>query len=114
MRRRYGVVISAAVLALQLAGSGSAQIAPPDLEELEIISALLDANDVAGLRRYLALNPELLEGESELAQLLRDYMEQSENMAAFLGAGNAVEGSDSDEWVPVARSGADGPLASLY
>lgn len=121
MKRRYGVLVSAAMLALQLSGDAGAQEATVELDELETISALLDANDVEGLRRYLAIHPELLQGESDLARLLREYMEQSQNMAAFVGvwedaagfAGGDDDGSLFDEGETVAP-GAGDPVASLY
>ena len=121
MRRRYGVVISAAVLALQLAGNAGAQVAAPDLEELETIAELLDANDVEGLRTYLMLNPDLLQGESELAVLLREYMEQSTDIAAFLSVpedttAGAVSDLDAASPAVTGEAAADAGVgvASLY
>lgn len=113
MKRRYGVVISAAMLALQLSGNAGAQVAAPALEELEAISALLDANDVEGLRAYLEIHPELLQGESELARLLRNYMLQSADMTAFLGiAEDATASSDDDD--PPTPPGEGALIVSIY
>ncbi len=118
MKRRYGVLVSAAVLALQLSGDAAAQVPAVELEELETISALLDANDVEGLRTYLAVRPELLQGGSDLARLLREYMEQSADVAAFVGVWEdaaGVAGDDSDAG-PAAGEAPDAgdPVASLY
>jgi hypothetical protein len=93
MRRRLSIAISALVLATQLTSPGSAQ--QPAIRELEEISALLDANDVEGLRTYLSGRPDLLEGDSELARLLVRYMALSEDAIGFLGIG--ARQSDSDD-----------------
>ena len=82
MRRRYGVAVAALMLALQF--SGEAWSAEPSLEELETISAFLDANDVDGLRAYLLLHPDFMQGESGLARLLTDFMEQSDDILTYL------------------------------
>ena len=83
MKRRYGVAISAMILAAQLAGPAHA--AEPSLEQLETISALLDANDVQELRAYLLSHPELLDGTTDLSLLLSAYMEESSNVVSYLG-----------------------------
>lgn len=122
MRRRYGVLVSATALALQLSGDASAQGAAVELDELETISALLDANDVEALRNYIAIHPELVEGDSALARLLREYMDQSADMAAFLGGWEAAAGfvDSNDDPTPAPDggegpvAGAGGPSASLY
>lgn len=83
MRRRYAIAVSALTLALHFGTPASA--AAPTLEELGLIADLLDANDVEALRAYLLLRPWLLEGDTVLAELLREYMEESRDVAAFLG-----------------------------
>lgn len=82
MRQKIGVAISAMMLAMQLGSSVAAL--PPTAEQLEEMTALLDANDVEGLRAYLDLHPELLEGEDDFAAQLRAFMEASEDLANFL------------------------------
>ena len=94
MKRRYAVAISAMILALPMADTAAA--AEPSIEQLETISTLLDANDVRGLRSYLAANPELLEGTSPLAQLLAEYMVESSDMVAFLGISPSRTDNDDD------------------
>lgn len=112
MRRRYGVLVSAAILALQLAGDVAAQETTVELDQLETISAFLDANDVEGLRSYLAVHPELLEGDGDLARLLREFMEQSADMAAFLGGWQEAAGfADSDDDPAPASEGGEEPVA---
>jgi hypothetical protein len=93
MRRRYGIAVSAMMLALQL---GIAEAAEPSLEQLEQISALLDSNDVEALRAYLLLRPALLEGEGTMPRLLREYLEMSRDLPAFLAA-PIPPGSDDDD-----------------
>ena len=85
MRRRFGIAVSAMALAVQFGTPLSA--AAPTLEELGAIDDLLDANDVEALRAYLLRRPELLEGETVLAQLLRDYLDETSDIASFLGIG---------------------------
>ncbi len=65
--------------ALMLAGrlGSTFTLAQPSSEELSVISEYLEANDVQGLRTYLKRHPELLEGNSNLAVLLRRYFIES-------------------------------------
>lgn len=119
MRRKYGAMISAALLALQLGERADAQESAPDLIELRTIFALLDANDVDGLRTYLRLNPELTEGESDLARLLRQYVERSEDLNDFLGV-STISDADADdadvpvETAPVVPAPPELPVITLY
>lgn len=83
MRRRYGIAISAMILTIQFADVALAS--EPTLEQLQTISELLDSNNVQSLRLYLAQNPELLDGNSELAQLLEQYMQETDDIVGFLG-----------------------------
>ena len=93
MKRRYGVAVSAMILALQLGGVADA--AEPSIAELEQIAALLDANDVQGMRSFLLLNPDLLQGDTDLARLLREYMEFSADLLEFVGiVPDPFEGED--------------------
>lgn len=82
-RRKLASSISALILATQL---GSPLLsAEPTLEQLDRIEALLAENDVAGLREYIERNPELLEGDSEMAELLREFRRASDELPAYLG-----------------------------
>jgi hypothetical protein len=83
MKRKIQIVVSATVLAMQLGSPVVAQ-QPADLEQLSTIATLLNTNDVAGLRAYLEANPVLLEGDSELAALLRRFLAASADMTTFL------------------------------
>jgi hypothetical protein len=83
MKRKIQIAVSATILAIQLGSPVVAQ-QPADLEQLSTIATLLNTNDVAGLRAYLEANPVLLEGESELAALLRRFMAASTDMTTFL------------------------------
>ena len=95
MKRRYAVAISAMSMALPMADRAAS--AEPSSEQLETISALLDANDVRGLRSYVAANPELLEGTSPLARLLAEYMVESSDVVAFLGVAPSRTFDDDDD-----------------
>lgn len=83
IRRRVVVTVSALMLATQLGSPLAAD--EPTLEQLTEISAYLADNDVEALRAYLRLNPALLDGDTPLAALLREFMTRSENLANYLG-----------------------------
>lgn len=71
------------LLAASMGGPLTAQ--SPSVDQLAEIAALLERNDIAALRSYLAANPGLLNGETEIAALLRQFYEESDNVNAFLG-----------------------------
>lgn len=75
MRRKILVTASAMLLAAQLGSPLSA--AQPTTEQLSLIAAYLEANDVQGLRAYLRAYPELAEGDTPLAILLRRFLVES-------------------------------------
>jgi hypothetical protein len=74
MRRKVLVTVTAMMLAAQL---GSPLSAEPTTEQLGAIAGYLEENDVQGLRDYLALHPELAEGDTPLAALLRRFLVES-------------------------------------
>ena len=63
------------MLATQLGSPVSA--AEPTTDQLSTISRYLEANDVQGLRGYLAAHPGLAEGDTPLAELLRRFLVES-------------------------------------
>ena len=75
MRRKILVTASAMLLAAQLGSPVAA--AEPSSEQLSLIAAYLEANDVRGLRAYLKTYPELAEGNTPLAALLRRFLVES-------------------------------------
>jgi hypothetical protein len=75
MRHKILVTASAMMLAAQL--GSPVWTAEPTTEQLGIIAAYLESNDVGGLRDYLAEYPELAEGETPLATLLRRFLVES-------------------------------------
>jgi hypothetical protein len=83
MRRQVLVTVSAMLMATHLGGALSA--AEPNLQQLEVIAELLTEKDVTGLRDYLEAHPELTEGDTYLARLLREFMAESEDLATLLG-----------------------------
>lgn len=83
MKRKVSIAVSAMILAVQL-GSPAVGQQSASLEQLSTIATLLNANDVGGLRAYLEANPELLEGDSELAALLRRFLAASAEVTTYL------------------------------
>ena len=75
MRRKILVISTAMILAAQLGSPVSA--ATPTTEQLSAIAHYLEVNDVEGLRQYLDVYPELTEGDSTLAVLLRRFLVES-------------------------------------
>jgi hypothetical protein len=83
MRRKVVVTVSAMIVAAQL---GSPLVAAqPTVEQLGEIAGYLEANDVDGLRGYLDSNPDLAEGDTTLARLLRRFLSESANVTTYLG-----------------------------
>lgn len=108
-KRKLGVAVSAMILAVHL---GSPVAAEPSLEQLNDIATILADNDVAALCDYLDQYPELLEGDTQLSLLLRQFRRESEDLTSCLGIepnlrdalvrnpallGRQEEGSDSGE-----------------
>jgi len=91
LRRRLGATVSAMIVAMQL---GSPVAAEPTVEQLVEIKEILTQNDVAGLRIYLEMYPELLEGDTQLSVLLRKFLLESKHLPNYLlsdsGVGNMV------------------------
>ncbi len=83
MKRKFGITVSAMILALHLGSPLAAQQA--SVEQLNEIAAYLATNDVEALRAYILLHPDLLEGDAPLAALLREFMEESVDVATYLG-----------------------------
>jgi hypothetical protein len=82
MKRKVAITVSAMILAAQLGSPIAAQ--EPSLQHLTQIAALLTDNDIDGLRAYLEANPDLLEGDSQLAILLRRFMAEALDIATYL------------------------------
>ena len=115
MKRRIGICVSAMMIAVKLGSPVAAD--PPTLDQLTEIAALLADNDVAALRDFLLLHPELLEGNTTLANLLREFMDSSGDVATFLAFESDLrdaigQGSDGGN-PPLSRSDTD-PVAELY
>lgn len=74
------------MLATQLGSPVAA--AEPTTEQLGMISGLLESNDVEGLRGYLAEHPDLAEGNTPLAALLRRFLVESIGGNGYFGYRN--------------------------
>lgn len=79
--RRIGATVSAMIVAMQL---GSPLAAEPTVEQLSQIKELLATNNVAALRTYVSRNPELAQGDDELAVLLRRYLLEAKHLPNML------------------------------
>jgi hypothetical protein len=82
MKTRLGVAVAALMLAAQLGSPAAAQ--EPTLEQLELISQYIDAGDLEALIRFIAANPELLEGETAIAIRLREFMIAAGDLSRYL------------------------------
>jgi len=106
-RRKFASSISALILAAQLGSPLAA--AEPTVEQLGRIEAYLADNDVAGLRAYLDRNPELLEGDTEMARLLREFVRESGELPGYLGYQDDAPGAtDPDAQIDDIAPGAGG------
>jgi len=76
-------MVSALILGAQLGAPAAAE--EPSLEQLSRIEAFLSENDIEGLRAYLERHPELLEGDTRLANLLQVFMQESAELPGYLG-----------------------------
>ena len=85
------------IVATQL---GTAQAAEPSVAQLFEIKEILGQNDVAALRTYLEQYPELLEGDTQLAVLLRRFLLDAKHLPNYLL-------SDTEAGAP--EEPADGP-----
>ena len=83
MRRKVVVTVSAMIVAAQLGSPLFA--AQPTVAQLGQIAGYLEANDVDGLRGYLDANPDLTEGDTTLARLLRQFLSESADVTTYLG-----------------------------
>ena len=112
--RKFVSLASAMILAAQLGSPLAA--AEPTLEQLRRIEAYLAENDVAGLRTYIDRHPELLEGESEMARLLREFRRETEELPGYLGyqedAGPDGDGEEQGSQLEDLAPGAGGD--SIY
>jgi len=83
MNRKIAVTVSALLLATHIGSPLAA--AEPTVDQLAAINGYLENNQVEELRAFLALNPDLLEGEGPLAVLLREFMTASGDLTTFFG-----------------------------
>lgn len=88
MNRKIGITVTAMLLAVHLGSPLAAE--QPTTEQLSQIAAYLAGNDVSALRSYLLAHPDLLEEQSPLAGLLREFMTDSENLSGFVGFGSGL------------------------
>jgi hypothetical protein len=84
----------------------------PSTEQLSTIAGYLEANDVQGLRTYLDLYPELTEGNTSLAILLRRFLVESVAGNEFYRFRPDLSDALSNE--PESQAGAPGPGEPAY
>lgn len=109
MKRKVGITVSAMLLATQLGSPAMAQTTSDD--KLGAIAGYLENNQFEALRAFLQANPELLLGDTALAVLLREFMDDSGSITTYLGVEPDLRDALRDS-----RSGNDGfaPAAGLY
>jgi len=116
MKRKIGITVSAMMIAVKLGTPVAA--APPTLDQLTEIASLLSENDVAALRSFLLLHPELLEGDTTLARLLREFMDSSGDVTTFLAfesdLRDAIGQGDDSVSPPVSRGNTDPVTEPIY
>jgi hypothetical protein len=95
LRRRLGAAVSTMIVAIQL---GTPVAAQPTVDQLVEIKKILVENDVVALQLYLERYPELLEGDTQLAELLRMFLLQSKHLPNYLlsdsGVSSALDPAD--------------------
>lgn len=82
MKKRLAVTVAALLLGAQMSGKSDA--AEPTIDQLEVISALIERGEIETLVVYLAENPQLTEGDSPVAVLLRQFLEEAQSLADVL------------------------------
>jgi hypothetical protein len=82
MKRKLGTTIAAMMLAAQLGSPLAA--AEPTVEQLGEIATYLENNNVRALRLYLQRYPDLMEGDGQLAALLREFYAESSDVTNYL------------------------------
>lgn len=82
MKKKLAVTVAGLLLGAQLGGHGEA--AEPTIEQLEVISELIETGDMEALILFVMENPDLTEGDDPVARRLRDFMEEAQNLSAFL------------------------------
>lgn len=82
MRRRLAIAVSAMLLGAQIGSPAAAE--EPSVEELTIISQLIEAGDLEALILFLSENPHLMEGDSLIALRLREFMAAARDVATYL------------------------------
>jgi hypothetical protein len=85
------------ILAVHL---GSLAAAEPSVEQLAEIRELLAQNDVAALRTYLERYPELLQGDAQLAVLLRRFLLESKHLPNYLLSDSDTRGGETQAAEP--------------
>jgi hypothetical protein len=112
MRRKVVVTVSAMIVAAQLGSPvGAAQ---PTVEQLGEIAGYLEGNDVDGLRDYLDTNPDLAEGDTTLARLLRRFLSESADVPTYLGFQPDLSDAFQDLQDNSAQVGPDEPGEPTY
>jgi hypothetical protein len=112
MRRKVVVTVSAMIVAAQLGSPvGAAQ---PTVEQLGEIAGYLEGNDVDWLRDYLDTNPDLAEGDTTLARLLRRFLSESADVPTYLGFQPDLSDAFQDLQDNSAQVGPDEPGEPTY
>lgn len=82
---------------LLIAGRATPGMSAPSWDQLTTIDTYLSTNDTRGLLQYLAVHPELMQGEDELAAELRSFATQmtTADVSRFDAQTSTVEATNS-------------------
>ena len=111
LRRRLAATVSTMIVAFHL---GTPVAAEPTVEQLIEIKQILVENDVAALQEYLDIYPELLEGDTELASLLRMFLLQSKHLPNYLLSDSNVSSTLEPAEPPRAAGPGENPDDGIY
>jgi hypothetical protein len=82
IRRKLTVTVAALLLGGLMGQKGDA--VEPTIDQLEVISALIERGEIEALVIFLIDNPGLTEGENDVAELLRSFMEEAQQLSDML------------------------------
>jgi hypothetical protein len=87
VHRSIWITLSAALVALRLAGGAQAALT---VTQLDIIEELVESGNWADLRAFLQANPSLLRGDDALAEAFRNFLENTSSLYTALTFDDAM------------------------
>lgn len=92
--KKLAVMAAAMAVASQI-GSPQA-VAAPNMEDLQMVRQMIANDEFTNLRSFIDENPQVLEGDTDFARVLREYYQQATNVIDDLGVAR-VERATIDE-----------------